>query len=119
MFLKLKSRNLDYLKPHLPMISLIMLCYGFSLTQFAYACGFLFSKANSAHKAFPLINYFILYSIPWILIGIFHESKSAKQIIQIVSYAISPFFTVDRGNLNPKKILLKNFKQFSSCFCVR
>jgi len=82
------------------MISLMMLCYGFSLTQFAYACGFVFSKANSAHKAFPLINYFVLYSIPWILIGLFHESALAKKIILVISYAVSPFFTVDRGSIN-------------------
>ena len=74
-----------------------MFCYGFSLTQFAYVCGFLFNKANSAHKTFPLINYFVLYSVPWILIGIFHDFPLIKEIIQAISFIISPFFTVDRG----------------------
>ena len=99
LFLYFSLRNLDFLKPHMAFISLIMLCYGFSLTQFAYACGFLFNKANSAHKAFPLINYFVLYSVPWILLGLFHNYDTIKIVIQIFSYIISPFFTVDRGFL--------------------
>lgn len=84
-----------------------MFCYGFSLIQFGYVCGFLFSKANSAHKTFPLINFFVLYSVPFMLIGIFHESPQIKKLIQIISYIISPFFTVDRGFISIWNIFIK------------
>ena len=41
-----------------------MIPFGISLINFAYMCGFLFEKSNSAYKAFPIMNLFLFYGIP-------------------------------------------------------
>lgn len=44
--------------------------FGFSFISFSYMCGFLFEKSNSALKGFPAINFFIVWCVPWSLLGI-------------------------------------------------
>lgn len=49
---------------------LALMCFGLSYIPFSYMCGFMFKKANSAMKGFPLFNFFIVFNLPFVFIGI-------------------------------------------------
>ena len=47
-----------------------MISFGICLINLAYMCGFIFEKSNSAYKAFPIMNIFFLYAIPYLVLNI-------------------------------------------------
>lgn len=50
-----------------------MAIYGLNITTLSYACGFLFSKKNSAVKLYPILLYIGFYSIPWACVNGFSK----------------------------------------------
>jgi len=67
-FLSVDSIKVEFLVPYLSALLNIMLCFGFSLITFCYLSGFLFNSSNSAFKSFPIITFFVSYSIPWLIL---------------------------------------------------
>lgn len=60
-----------FITDHAGDIWLIMTTFGFSLITFSYMCGYvLFDKSSSAMKGFPAINFFIVFILPWALLGV-------------------------------------------------
>ena len=72
---------------------LITVCYGYSLITIGYAWSFLFDKALSAVKYFPLINFFVLNTISSLLISQIEmrvDDDSTKQTLFLLVNLISP-----------------------------
>lgn len=88
--------------PYINTFTIILLIFGIDLILFAYLCGFLFSKSNSAFKAFPLINFFLIYSVPWVLVNIFSRYAFLSKLMQIIAFIFSPFYVLDKafGTIN-------------------
>ena len=79
----------------------IMIVFGFSYISFAYLCGFLFEKSNTAYKGFPLIFYFVFATLPWILATALGDTLN--QIFEMFFLIISPIFAMNRGTIYFKK----------------
>jgi hypothetical protein len=63
--------KLDFLTEYMGVIVLIFSAFGLSYVSFSYLCGVaIYEKTSSAMKTFPLLNFFIIYSMPWNLWGI-------------------------------------------------
>jgi len=75
----------------------IMIVFGLSYISFAYLCGFLFEKSNTAYKGFPLIFYFFFATLPWIFVSILNETPN--QIVEVIFLMISPIFAMNRGEI--------------------
>jgi hypothetical protein len=63
--------KLDFLTEYMGLIVLIFSAFGLSYVSFSYLCGVaIYEKTSSAMKTFPLLNFFIIYSMPWNLWGV-------------------------------------------------
>jgi len=47
-----------------------LISFAIAFIPYSYMCGFLFKKANSALKVFPVVNFFIGYLAPFSVLGI-------------------------------------------------
>ena len=96
-YLSIVLQNINFMMPYINTFTIILLIFGIDLILFAYLCGFLFSKSNSAFKAFPLINFFLIYSVPWVLVNIFSRYAFLSKLMQIIAFIFSPFYVLDKG----------------------
>lgn len=94
--------GLSFLTNYIFGIFLLMTCFGVALISYSYACGFLFQKVSSAEKTFPIINFFILWGLPYVFTLI--TDGFLNDTLQCLFCMISPFFALDRGNFH---ILIK------------
>lgn len=85
----------------------IMIVFGLSYISFAYLCGFVFEKSNTAYKGFPLIFYFFFATLPWILATAL--STGLNQFFEMFFLIISPIFAMNRGNFYIRFFLIKTF----------
>jgi len=91
------ENEVKFLKNYLNTLTLILAVFGADLIVYTYLCGYLFKKSNSAFKSFPIINFFVSYSIPWILTNLFEDSDVINNTIQIIMFFSSPFYVLDRA----------------------
>jgi hypothetical protein len=59
----------QFLSKYLQKLFTIMFFFGISLVWYSYAWSFFFKLSNTAFKNFPIINYFLFFSLPLVLIG--------------------------------------------------
>jgi ATP-binding cassette, subfamily A (ABC1), member 3 len=96
MVLIIYSMGLTFMTNYIWRITIIMIFFGFAMIQFSYAIGFLFNKGTTAFKIFPLIGYFLFYSVPMGVIMAVSETDYNKPL-QILVYCISPFYLLNIG----------------------
>lgn len=52
---------------------LILTVFGMSLITFSYMCGYvIFSKSSAAMKGFPALNFFVIFILPWAILGVLY-----------------------------------------------
>lgn len=68
------ENDVKFLNAYIDTLTLILAIFGADLIVYTYLCGYLFKKSNSAFKSFPIINFFVSYSIPWILTNLFEDN---------------------------------------------
>ena len=73
-----------------------MCSFGIAMITYSYAGGFLFKKVKSAEKFFSIINFFIMYSIPYIFSLV--TKGTLNTVLYCLFYMISPFFMLDKCN---------------------
>ena len=78
-------------------ILLIVASFSVSLISFAYMCGFMYKKSNSAFKTFPVMNIFIFWLLPYILISVSENIKWLSYFFQIITFIVSPFYCLNMG----------------------
>ncbi|EGR27806.1 hypothetical protein IMG5_188760 [Ichthyophthirius multifiliis] len=71
-FIACLIQNCNYILNHFGIIFFILSTFCISYITCAYFFGFLFQKSNNALKFYPLFSYFIIYSLPWILVGLIY-----------------------------------------------
>ena len=69
----IESEKLLLITLNIDKFFLSMALYGLNITTLSYACGFLFSKKNSAVKLYPILLYIGFYSIPWACVNGFSK----------------------------------------------
>lgn len=47
-----------------------MFVFALAYIPYSYMCGFIFKKANSAMKGFPLFNFFVDFNLPFCFVGV-------------------------------------------------
>ncbi len=101
-----KNSNLEFITDYFGIFVGMMTTFGSAFLTFTYLCGFLFEKSDSAYKGFPLLNYFVFYSIPYAILGICREYQTVCYITEIIFFITSPIFTLNRGKIKNKNILI-------------
>jgi hypothetical protein len=95
---------LDFLTMYMGMIVFLFSMFGLSYISFSYFCGvLLFKKSSAAMKAFPYLNFFIIYGLPWDVWGVITFIKQENDGLDFLKYflylteacglIISPFYT--------------------------
>ncbi|KRX06128.1 P-loop containing nucleoside triphosphate hydrolase [Pseudocohnilembus persalinus] len=98
--------NLDFLYKHIGKFAFIQLLFGPSLILFSYNASFFYKSSNSAFKSFPIISFFVIYSVPQILQQVFSGVIIFSQLCDLITYMFSPFkvlemaFTTVNGNFS-------------------
>lgn len=114
-------QKVSYLVNNIFEISMVMLFFGPSLILYSYIFGFFYTKSNNAFKNFPLVNFFVSFSIPFLLNSLLINYPTASSIMQVVTYIISPFCVLDKGlqMILPDIFLTRGaLFQDSSSYCV-
>ena len=76
-------------------ILLIMAGFSFSLISFAYVWSFIYKNANSAFKTFPIMNIFLFWVFPLLLVMVTQKIKPLTYTFQIISFIFSPFYPLN------------------------
>jgi len=67
----------------------ILISFGAAYITSSYFWGFFFKKASAALKYFPLMNFLIIYAVPWMLCGpiftIYNSDYICKHIMSLLS----------------------------------
>ncbi|KRW99727.1 P-loop containing nucleoside triphosphate hydrolase [Pseudocohnilembus persalinus] len=65
-----EGQEYTYLTDYSKQIVWTLTIFGCSFISFSYVCGYLlFSKSSSAMKGFPAVNFFLIFILPWSLLG--------------------------------------------------
>ena len=51
--------DITFMRAHIHKLVPILALFGADLILYAYLCGFLYEKSNSAFKSFPILNFFV------------------------------------------------------------
>lgn len=62
--------DIKFLQAYVGQMILILVSFGFSYIPFSYMCGFMFKKSSSALKGYPLFNFFVVFNVPFVILGI-------------------------------------------------
>ncbi|KAL4460035.1 hypothetical protein ABPG74_003561 [Tetrahymena malaccensis] len=90
--------KVEFITPYLTQIFYIMSWFGLALITFCYVCGFLFKNSNQAFKSFPIITFFVSYSIPWIVLQITRGSyPKLCSLFQYIFLYTSPFLALEKA----------------------
>jgi len=82
---------------HLNKLMFVLVIYGADLIAYSYMFGFFYSKSNSAFKSFPLINFFLAYSIPMVINAALEPYPTPHALFEYISYFCSPFVVLDKA----------------------
>lgn len=89
--------GVEFMYPFLGRITCIMALYGIALITFTYMFSFAFKKSNTAFKTFPLVTFFVFYTLPGILLTISEfvvKSHKLFTTIEVIFVTISPFYAL-------------------------
>lgn len=89
--------DIPFIDKHLNKIILILASFGCSIITFTYCFGFLFKNSNTAFKSFPIISFFGMYSVPWILMTIFNSNGLISSILKLLVYTCSPYKVLENA----------------------
>ncbi|EAR92762.2 ABC transporter family protein (macronuclear) [Tetrahymena thermophila SB210] len=100
------AQNLTYVTDEFVNIFFILVTFGSTYITSSYFWGFIFQKSSAALKFYPLMNYFVVFSLPWIIIGSIYELYDNNLIsttlnewlngfLEIPLYLISPLFSMN------------------------
>jgi len=90
-------QKVSYLVNNIYEISAVMFFFGPSLILYSYIFGFFYTKSNNAFKNFPLVNFFVSFSIPFLLNSLLVNYPTASSVMQVFTFSISPFCVLDKG----------------------
>ena len=99
-FLLLWINQIGFIQPYLPIMLFVYLCFGFSLLSYSYTLSLLFKNTSSLYKLVPLINYFILFFLSFILTILTKNHPLLYAIYQILYIIISPFYLLNQALSN-------------------
>lgn len=97
-FLLLSIYEVTFIRPFLPLMTSIYLCFGVALLSYAYMMSLLFSSANQVYKLLPIINYFFLFLLSAILDMVLSKTyPDMHAFSQVFFMLISPFYLMSQA----------------------
>lgn len=81
-------RDLNYVIDMFWQVFFILMSFGAAYITSSYFWGFFFKKASAALKFFPLMNFLLIYSLPWMLCGPIFEFYNNDTISSVDTYNI-------------------------------